>query len=195
MGGARQDRTKIKEEKKENTNTVTRRPAPSNPVSQAKPHPQRQVREGQVGRYSLPDRRQRERESERASERERDLAAHKGASLAGSMVEAGSAVHCHSLPVGGSVGLLKLQAAVLSTPPRQPLITEKGMDMRGRGGRESTERDRGKQRKRASGTCLLRPSMLHTMSLEYGCSSTYLSRPVCGSNRSCRRHTCSQDGL
>lgn len=69
MGGARQDRTKIKEEKKENTNTVTRRPAPSNPVSQAKPHPQRQVREGQVGRYSLPDRRQRECESERERER------------------------------------------------------------------------------------------------------------------------------
>ncbi len=48
MGRARQDRTKIKEEKKENTNIVTRRPAPSNPVSQAKPHPQRQVRKGQV---------------------------------------------------------------------------------------------------------------------------------------------------
>ncbi len=37
MGRARQDRTKIKEEKKENTNTVTRRPAPSNPVSQTTP--------------------------------------------------------------------------------------------------------------------------------------------------------------
>lgn len=35
-------------------------------------------------------------------------------------------------------------------------------------------------------TCLLSPNMLHTISLEYGCSSTYRSKPVCGSNRSFR---------
>lgn len=31
--------------------------------------------------------------------------------------------------------------------------------------------------------------MLQTMSLEYGCSNTYLNRPVCGSNRSCTKQT------
>ena len=34
-------------------------------------------------------------------------------------------------------------------------------------------------------TCLLRLSMAHTMSLEYGCSSTYRRSWVCGSYRSC----------
>lgn len=48
--------------------------------------------------------------------------------------------------------------------------------------RETTKRER------ESGTCLLRPSMLQTMSLEYGCSNTYLNRPVCGSNRSYTKH-------
>lgn len=36
-------------------------------------------------------------------------------------------------------------------------------------------------------TCLLRPSILQTISLEYGCSSTYLNKAVCGSNRSLKK--------
>jgi hypothetical protein len=33
-------------------------------------------------------------------------------------------------------------------------------------------------------TCLLSPSILPTISLEYGCSSTYLNKPVWGSDKS-----------